>query len=175
MLKMLLIFTGIAGILVFSGCKTEKDYRNERAEKAIRYFEYSRLREMVPEKKLTLSECIAIGLKHNLDLKVRQQEEDIAAELRTAELLGMLPELNINDGFSGRSNVPASGSKAYDSCSCRELCIFLGIEGRTQNSVERNKCKSRNMESEFTKRKSYRFFIKHFIFINECNKFAATN
>ena len=115
MLKMLLIFTGIAGLLVFSGCKTEEDYRNERAEKAIRYFKYSQLRKMVPEKKLTLSECIAIGLKHNLDLKVRQQEEDIAAELRTAELLGMLPELNINDGFSGRSNVPASGSKAYDS------------------------------------------------------------
>ena len=26
----------------------------------------------------------------------------------------MLPELNINDGFSGRTNVPASGSRAYE-------------------------------------------------------------
>ena len=115
MLRMLLVLTGIAGVLVLTGCKTEEDYRNERAEKAIRYFEYSQLRKMVPDKKLTLAECIAIGLKHNLDLKVKQQEEDIAAEMRTAELLGMLPELNINDGFSGRTNIPASSSKAYDS------------------------------------------------------------
>ena len=114
MLRLLLVLTGVAGILVFTGCQSEEDYRNERAEKAIRYFEYSQLRKMVPDKKLTLAECLAIGLKHNLDLKVLQQEEDIAAELRTAELLGMLPELNINDNFSGRSNIPASSSKAYD-------------------------------------------------------------
>ena len=83
MLRILLVLTGVAGILVFTGCQTEEDYRNERAEKAIRYFERSQLRKMVPDKKLTLSECIMIGLKHNLDLKVKQQEEDIAAELRT--------------------------------------------------------------------------------------------
>ena len=115
MLRLLLVLTGVAGILVFTGCQTEEDYRNERAEKAVRYFERSQLRKMVPDQKLTLAECLAIGLKHNLDLKVKQQEEDIAAELRTAELLGMLPELNINDGFSGRTNIPASSSKAYDS------------------------------------------------------------
>ena len=114
MSKLLLVVLAVAGMMVFPGCQTEKDYRNERAEKAIRYFEYSRLREMAPETKLTLKECIAIGLKHNLDLKVKHLEEDIASELRTAELLGMLPELNINDGFSGRSNIPASSSRAYD-------------------------------------------------------------
>ena len=78
MLRMLLFLTGVAGVLVFTGCQTEKDYRNERAERAVRYFEYSQLRKMVPDKKLNLAECIAIGLKHNLDLKVLQQEEDIS-------------------------------------------------------------------------------------------------
>ena len=115
MLKMLLALTCVAGVLMLSGCKTEEDYRTEREEKAIRYFENSRLREPVPDKKLKLDECIKLGLKHNLNYKVMQLEEDIAAEMRTAELLGMLPELNINDGLTGRNNIPASSSKAYDS------------------------------------------------------------
>ena len=113
MLKMLLALTCAAGVMMLSGCKTEEDYRTERAEKAIRYFENSRMREPVPDTKLTLANCIALGLKHNLDLKVMQLEEDIAAEMRTAELLGMLPELNINDGLTGRNNIPASSSRAY--------------------------------------------------------------
>ena len=112
-LRTFLVLTGLAGLMLFTGCKTESDYRNERAEKAVRYFERVQLRALPPGTKLTLADCIRMGLAHNLDLKVKHQEEDIASELRTAELLGMLPELNINDGFSGRSNTPASGSKAY--------------------------------------------------------------
>ena len=115
MLRMLMVLTCAAGVMMLSGCKTEEDYRTERAEKAIRYFENSRMREPVPDTKLTLANCIALGLKHNLNLKVMQLEEDIAAEMRTAELLGMLPELNINDGLTGRNNIPASSSKAYAS------------------------------------------------------------
>ena len=113
MLRCLLVLTGMLGIVLLSGCKTETDYRNERAEKAVRYFEAAQLRKMNPDVKLTLQECIKIGLEHNLDLKVKHLEEDIASEMRTAEVLGMLPELNINDGFSGRTNIPASSSKAY--------------------------------------------------------------
>ena len=113
MLRGLLILTGVLGILVISGCKTESDYRNERAEKAIRYFEKSQLRGLNSDEKLSLQRCIELGLQHNLDLKVKHLEEDIASEMRTAEFLGMLPELNFNDGFSGRTNVPASSSKAY--------------------------------------------------------------
>ena len=116
MVKVLLLaLTGILGMMLIPGCKTESDYRNERAEKAVRYFEKSQLRELDSNTKLNLSQCIMIGLQHNLDLKVQHLEEDIASEMRTAELLGMLPELNINDGFSGRSNISASSSKAYDS------------------------------------------------------------
>ena len=116
MLRMLLVLTGVLGIALISGCKTEEDYRSERAEKAVRYFEVSRQREQDLDSgiQLNLQQCIALGLKHNLDLKVKYLEEDIASELRTVELLGMLPQLNINDGFSGRSNVAASSSKAYD-------------------------------------------------------------
>jgi len=114
MARCLLVLAGMLGIMLISGCKTEADYRNERAEKAVRYFETAQRRELDQGVKLTLQECIRLGLKHNLDLKVKHLEEDIASEMRTAELLGMLPELNINDGFSGRNNIPASGSKAYE-------------------------------------------------------------
>ena len=117
MLRTLLIMTGILGIVLVSGCKTEEDYRKERAEKAVRYFATSQFKEdeIKTEQRLTLDQCIAIGLKNNLDIKVFNLEEDIAAELRTAEILGMLPDITINNNFSGRSNVPASGSKAYKS------------------------------------------------------------
>lgn len=115
MFRTLLITIGVAGLVVLSACKTEDDYRRERAEKAVRYFERSKLlnHELEGDVKMNLAQCIQKGLKHNLDIKVLQQEEDIASEMRTAELLGMLPELNISDHLSGRSNTPASSSESY--------------------------------------------------------------
>ncbi|OQA88257.1 MAG: Outer membrane efflux protein [Lentisphaerae bacterium ADurb.Bin242] len=110
---MFLGITGALGILLLSGCKTEEDYRRERAEKAVRYFEVSKFQVLDSDVRLTLPECVSIALKNNLDIKVFNLEEDIAYEMRTAEVLGMLPELNINNNFSGRSNVPASSSEAY--------------------------------------------------------------
>ncbi len=114
MVRCLLVLAGMLGIALISGCKTESDYRNERAEKSVRYFERAQNRKLDEDKKWTLQECIRLGLEHNLDLKVKHLEEDIASEMRTAEFLGMLPELNFNDGFSGRTNVPASSSQAYE-------------------------------------------------------------
>lgn len=105
----------ILGIVMITGCKTEEDYRKERAVNAVRYFHESKIRNRVltEDVRLTLAQCIKIGLEHNLDLKVQKQEEDIAAEMRTAEFLGMLPEINLNNSFNARSNTPASSSKAY--------------------------------------------------------------
>lgn len=105
--------TGALGLFLLSGCKTEDDYRRERAEKAIRYFEVSKFQVLDSDVRLTLPECIAIAMKNNLDIKVYNLEEDIAYEMRTAEVLGMLPELNINNVYTARSNIPASSSKAY--------------------------------------------------------------
>ena len=50
-------------------------------------------------------------MKNNLDLKVFGLEEQVAKEMRTSEMLGMLPELNVSDNLTGRSNTPASSSR----------------------------------------------------------------
>ena len=87
----------VSALFLLAGCQSMEDYRNERAEYAIKHFEGAKYRELLEGKKLTLSECITMAREHNLDLQVNQLEEKVAKELRTAEMLGMLPELNITD------------------------------------------------------------------------------
>ena len=101
----------IALAFLFAGCQSMEDYRNERAEYAIRHFEGAKYRELVEGKKLTLRECVELAQKHNLDLQVNKLEEKVAKEFKTAEMLGMLPELNVNDTATFRSNTAASSSE----------------------------------------------------------------
>lgn len=101
----------LAIVCLFTGCQSMEDYRNERAEYAIKHFEGAKYRELVEGKKLTLQECIDLAREHNLNLQVSKLEEKVAREMRTAEMLGMLPELNINDTATFRSNTPASSSE----------------------------------------------------------------
>lgn len=101
----------VAGMLAVSGCKNAEDYRNERAEYAVRHFEASKYQELAEGQKVGLMDCIRLALENNLDMKVLDLEKDVAREMRTAEMLGMLPELNITDTWTGRSNVPASSSE----------------------------------------------------------------
>ena len=108
--KKLAAFAILAAV-VAGGCKTAQDYRDERAEYAVKHFEFARYREMMEGKQLSLQECIKLAQENNLELKVMAIEEQVAKEMRTAEILGMLPELNISDNFSGRSNTPASSSR----------------------------------------------------------------
>ena len=105
----------IALAFLFAGCQNMEDYRNERAELAIRHFEGAKYRELVEGKKLTLRECVDMAQKHNLNLQVSKLEEKVAKEFKTAEMLGMLPELNINDTATFRSNTPASSSEKVGS------------------------------------------------------------
>ena len=102
---------GVLAAVIAGGCKTAQDYRDERAEYAVKHFEFARYREMMEGQKLSLKECIKMALDNNLELKVMSIEENVAKEMRTAEMLGMLPELNISDSFTGRSNTPASSSQ----------------------------------------------------------------
>ena len=101
----------IALAFLFAGCQSMEDYRNERAEYAIRHFEGAKYRELVEGKKLTLRECVELAQKHNLDLQVNKLEEKVAREFKTAEMLGMLPELNVNDTATFRNNTAASSSE----------------------------------------------------------------
>lgn len=63
-----------------------------------------------PETPLTLNDILAIALRRNLDLFVKQYEAVIEHETITREALRMLPSLNINMENSGRSNLLASTS-----------------------------------------------------------------
>ena len=105
------VLTAAAVVLAVSGCQNMEDYRNDRAENAIKHFEGAKYRELIEGKRLTLRECIDMAQEHNLDLQVNKLEEKVARELRTAEMLGMLPELNVTDNFNARNNTPASSSK----------------------------------------------------------------
>ena len=99
----------VAGTL--TGCKSLQDYREERAEYAVKHFEAAKYRDHLDGKKMSLRECIDMAIKNNLDLKVLKLEEQVAHEMKTAEMLGMLPELNITDSLTSRSNTPASSSQ----------------------------------------------------------------
>ena len=105
------VLTAAAVVLAVSGCQNMEDYKNERAENAIKHFEGAKYRELIEGKRLTLRECIEMAQEHNLDLQVSKLEEKVAKELQTAEMLGMLPELNVTDNFSSRNNTPASSSR----------------------------------------------------------------
>ena len=109
--QLVMALAALAAAAGISGCQSMEDYRNERAEYAIKHFESAKYRELLEGKKLTLRECIDIAKEHNLNLQVSKLEEKVAHEMKTAEMLGMLPELNVNDNFTWRNNEPASSSK----------------------------------------------------------------
>lgn len=102
------------GILICGGCKSFSEYQEERHNKAVLHFERAQYTNIDPNKVLSLNECFQLALKNNLDLKVFGIEEKVAEELRTSEMLGMLPELNVSNNLTHRDNTPASKSKQLD-------------------------------------------------------------
>ena len=104
------VFAGVLILLSAAGCKTENDYREERAENASLHFNQAKWREM-PGERLNLQKCIEIALKNNLQARISELELQVQKEFQTSEALGMLPQLNINNNFTARSNTPASSSE----------------------------------------------------------------
>ena len=103
------------GLLLAAGCRNFDEYRKERAEITLMNLEQSRLKKLPENEIFTLSRCIKTALEHNLDLKVNELEIAVARENRTAEMLGMLPDLNVNNTFTARSNEPGASSRKLDS------------------------------------------------------------
>ena len=101
----------MAGGLLLSGCKSEKEFRDERAEYAVLHSQKAKYRDQLEGQKMGLLECMRYALEHNLDVEVNKVEEAVAREMRTAEMLGMLPELTVTDTFTARNNTPASSSE----------------------------------------------------------------
>lgn len=108
--KLTLVLVGIS-ILSFAGCKSFDDYQQERLNKAVVHFERAQMYNIPEDKVLTLNECFALARANNLELKVMGLEEDVSKEMRTYEILGMLPELNVSNNLNHRTNTPASSSR----------------------------------------------------------------
>lgn len=102
---------GSVGLVFLAGCKSFDDYQEERVAYAVKHFERARYDNIDAERVLSLDECVRLAVKNNLDLKVFGLEEQVAKEMRTSEMLGMLPELNVSDNLTGRGNTPASSSR----------------------------------------------------------------
>jgi outer membrane protein TolC len=97
--------------ILFSGCKSFDEYQQDRVSYAVQHFERAKRSNIDETQVLTLKECIRLAIRNNLDLKVLGLEEQVAEEMHTSELLGMLPELNISNNYSERDNTPGSSSK----------------------------------------------------------------
>ena len=113
MRKILSVTAAFAGVLLLmtaAGCKSHRDYEDDRAESAALHFQQAKFREM-PGEQLTLQKCIEIALKNSLQARVSELEIEVQQEMETAEALGMLPQLNVNNNFTARSKTPASSSK----------------------------------------------------------------
>ncbi len=105
------VMFGAVGLVCFTGCKSFDEYQEDRIAYAVKHFERARYSNIDPDQVLTLNDCVRMAVKNNLDLKVFGLEEQVAKEMRTSEMLGMLPELNVSNNFTGRTNTPASSSK----------------------------------------------------------------
>ena len=69
---------GVIAVLAFAGCKSEEDFRLERANYARLHFEQSQFKELPQDVRLTLPECIRLAHENNLDVKVSRLEEAVA-------------------------------------------------------------------------------------------------
>ena len=114
MLKVFRILGATAIGMVIAGCHNSEYYRQQRVAKARKDFKKINKKTIAKDKVFTLNECIRTALKHNLSLKVYDLKEQIASEKVTARLLGMLPELNVNNQFKARSGTPGAKSVSIE-------------------------------------------------------------
>jgi len=109
--RVMLIF---AVIVVLAGCHGAKEARERRISKAAIHMSKIKMKVLPKGKVFTLVECIAVALNHNLDLKVYELKERIADEKVTAQMLGMLPDLNVTNQFHSRNKTPGSSSYSIE-------------------------------------------------------------
>ena len=111
----ILTVVAVFSVVCLTGCKSDEEFRRERAESAMKHFERSRFKQVIDGKKLSLSECIAFAQKNNLEIKTEELEKQVVREQKTAEMLGMLPDLNLKNTYTSRNNTAASSSKKIGS------------------------------------------------------------
>ena len=101
-------------VMFLAGCHNSEYYRQQRVEKARKDYQDINKRTIADNKVFTLNECIDKALKHNLALKVYDLKEQIASEKVTAQMLGMLPEINITNQLNSRNKTPGARSQSIE-------------------------------------------------------------
>jgi len=109
--KRFFLFVTMAGFF-FTSCRNDDYYKELRIKKADEHFKKIVERQFPQEKVFNLPDCLEIALKNNFDIKVYELKESISKERRTAALLGMLPDLNVTNDLSARSNEPGASSQS---------------------------------------------------------------
>lgn len=103
--------TIITGFALMAGCQTVDEYKAERVKKVDEAFKKIKGNDLPTTKPLTLSYCIELALKNNLDMKVYAIQQMVDNERQTAAMLGMLPDLEVSDGMTYRTNTPGAKSE----------------------------------------------------------------
>jgi len=111
MKRYLIFILCIASLILFTSCKTYDDYQQDRVAYAVQHFERARKSNVDETQIFTLKECIRMAIRNNIDLKVLGLEEQVAEEMHTSELLGMLPDITLSNNYTERNNTPGSSSK----------------------------------------------------------------
>ncbi len=101
----------IFSFALIAGCQTVDDYKAERVKRVDEAFKKIKGNDLPATKPLTLSYCIDLALKNNLDMKVYAIQQMVDNERKTAEVLGMLPDLEVSDGMDYRDNAPGAKSE----------------------------------------------------------------
>jgi len=100
-------------IIVFlTGCEKAIDFRQKRLQNAQLHISQIRNRTVPDGEIHTLHWCIEMALTQNLDLKAAELQQAILNERKTAAVMGMLPDLNLNYRTGSRDNEPGARSES---------------------------------------------------------------
>ncbi|MDM8554624.1 TolC family protein [Desulfococcaceae bacterium HSG7] len=99
-------------IVVLTGCEKMIDFRQQRLQNAQIHISQIRNRTVPNDEMHTLQWCIKMALTQNLDLKAAELQQAILDERKTAAVMGMLPDLNLNYRTGSRDNEPGSRSES---------------------------------------------------------------
>ncbi len=102
----------IFSIIFLAGCGQNIDFRQKRLANAQLHISQIRNRTIPDDTVHTLHWCIEKALSQNLDLKADELRQAVLRERKTAAVLGMLPDLNLNYRMGSRDNEPGARSES---------------------------------------------------------------
>ena len=108
--RMAVLAGAALAVMLAAGCQSEETYQTSRAAKARSDYFFIVTRYVPTGEVFTLPTCIEYAMKNNLDIEVANLREQISSEQKTAAVLGMLPQVNLNYNLDARSNQPGSSS-----------------------------------------------------------------